>query len=555
MLLFFTVLVVYFWTRFHNERQYPFTFEWWYWLTYLGISLGLVSSVKWVGLFAVALVGLYTIENLWDLFGDLSIPKRAYAQHWIARIICLILVPISVYVFSFALHFTILSRSGPGDAQMSSLFQANLEGTNLKNSPLELAYESKFTLKNNGYGGGLLHSHVQTYPHGSKQQQITCYHHKDSNNDWIIRKPWVIVNGTINYEDSAGNDTESKPVEFVKHGDVVRLVHAQTGRNLHSHPLAAPITKTMNEVSGYGNTTIGDENDHWVVEVIDDIVTGSTEKIKTLTTRLRLRHKLSGCLLRSHNVILPQWGFKQAEVACDKRNRVNDVYNIWNIESHWNDRLPKASPGAFKSKFWHNFIHLNVAMWTSNNALVPDPDKEPDGLTSSPWDWPLMQAGIRMCSWGDSDVKFYMIGNPIVWWLGTASLAGFVLVWAVYMARWQRKYKNWNAADWNYFTFTGKYLLLGWALHYIPFHLMGRVTYVHHYFPALYFAILSTAFLLDHVTKFYCRAVALKVFVWSLYVGSVVAVFGFFAPLSFGFDVPNRELRNRKWLSSWNLAD
>ena len=33
-------------------------------------------SVKWVGLFgATALVGLYTIEDLWNKFGDLKMPK------------------------------------------------------------------------------------------------------------------------------------------------------------------------------------------------------------------------------------------------------------------------------------------------------------------------------------------------------------------------------------------------------------------------------------------------------------------------------------------------
>ena len=220
------------------------------------MKVTLYHSVKWVGLFVTALVGLYTIEDLWDKFGDLKMTvvrshescsssshphmcfQRDQCRHWAARIACLIVLPILVYMTCFKIHFLILSHSGPGDAQMSSLFQANLEGNDFGLSPLgkcpstrrayieltttsEIAYGSKVTLKNFGYGGGLLHSHVQTYPVGSNQQQVTCYHYKDENNEWTILPRW----------EEPPYDNQG-PIRFLQDTDVIRLNHVPTTRNL-----------------------------------------------------------------------------------------------------------------------------------------------------------------------------------------------------------------------------------------------------------------------------------------------------------------------------------
>jgi len=179
-----------------------------------------------------------------------------------------------------------------------------------------------------GWGGGLLHSHVQTFPVGSNQQQVTCYHYKDENNDWIILPRW----------DEPAYD-HNGPIRYLQHGDVIRLNHKPTTRNLHSHNVAAPVTKTANEVSCYGNDTVGDRHDYWQVEVVDDIHRGKkVDRIHSLTTRLRFKHQALGCYLRAANAILPQWGFKQIEVTCEKENDPKDAHTYWNVESHTNDR-------------------------------------------------------------------------------------------------------------------------------------------------------------------------------------------------------------------------
>lgn len=130
----------------------PFEPDWWLWLALTGFSIGLTTSIKWIGLFVTTVVGLYTIEDLWEKFGDLRMPvvgaqlsckevnadamQRTYFWHWAARSACLIILPFCVYATMFKIHFLILNHSGPGDAQMPSLFQANLEGNNFARNPL-----------------------------------------------------------------------------------------------------------------------------------------------------------------------------------------------------------------------------------------------------------------------------------------------------------------------------------------------------------------------------------------------------------------------------------
>ncbi|KAJ6096767.1 hypothetical protein N7486_007513 [Penicillium sp. IBT 16267x] len=542
MLLCFTFTTTMCWARFHRLQRKSFSLEWYMWLCLTGLSIGCVCSVKWVGFFCTAIVGLYTIEDLWNKFGDLKMPQTVLAKHLLARVGGLIVIPLLVYMASFKAHFLVLSNSGPGDAQMSSLFQANLRGTEVgRDSPLEVAIGSRVTLKNMGYGGGLLHSHVQTFPEGSNQQQVTCYHHKDANNDWFIYPN----------RQEAEYDAEAD-LRFIGDGDTIRLIHGQTGRNLHSHAIPAPVTKSHHEVSCYGNLTIGDDKDHWKIEVVDDAASRDRSRIRTLTTAFRLRHPVLGCYLRAGNVNLPQWGFKQIETTCVKDNKPGDVYTHWNVESHTNERLPPGDPGSYKSPFLKDFIHLNVAMMTSNNALVPDPDKQ-DDLASAFWQWPILNVGLRMCSWDDGVIKYFLLGNPLVYWGSTASLGGFGLLLVWYLLRWQRGYQELSQADMDHIHYSGVYPAIGWVLHYLPFIIMARVTYVHHYYPALYYAIITFGFCIDWISRS-LNARLMVVLYAALYV-IIIGLFIHFRAIVFGMEGPHQQWAYLRWLPGWRISN
>lgn len=129
----------------------------------------------------------------------------------------------------------------------------------------------------------VLHSHPLTYSHpgGSGQQQVTGFAGLDDNDWWRLRP-------------AHGEAADSRAGQPVRHGDVLRLQHAATGRNLHSHPgFRSPVT-SQQEVTCFGEAGVGDGNDDWRVEVEGG---GTWETRKPV----RFIHVATGCALHSHH--------------------------------------------------------------------------------------------------------------------------------------------------------------------------------------------------------------------------------------------------------------
>lgn len=559
MLLLFTVATVFCFVRFNNFNSDPatnnFSKKWWKWLILTGLSIGATCSVKMVGLFVTTLVGIYTIVDLWQKFGDKSMSWATYIYHWIARIFGLIIVPIIIFLISFKIHFDLLYKSGTGDANMSSLFQANLQGSDVVGGPREISIcHSVVTLKNQGLTGGLLHSHVQTFPEGSKQQQVTTYSHKDSNNNWIFQRP----RGQPYYD---SNDTN---IEYVIDGMAVRIMHPMTGRNLHTHDIKAPVSKSDYEVAGYGNLTIGDAKDNWIVEIMESSGPEDKLRLHPLTSSFRLKNQVLDCYLGVTGNSLPAWGFRQGEVACVKDPFKKDKRTWWNIENNRDELLPLA-PDDFKlpkTRFLKDFIQLNLAMMATNNALVPDNDKQ-DDLASSAWQWPTLNVGIRMCSWADDKVKYFMIGSPGTTWTSSIGVLLFFGIVLYHIIRWQRQIVDFpesNPQKLKLFVMGGIYPMFGWGLHFMPFIIMGRVTYVHHYVPALYFAMLVFTYEFEVFTLPLKNSnspvkkvlyVLAYVVIYTIVIGS----FWFLRHISFGMEGPKENWKYLTLLRSWRISD
>jgi len=99
--------------------------------------------------------------------------------------------------------------------------------------------------------GHRLHSHQISYGSGSGQQSVTGFPAIDDPNSF-----WIVKNSM--------NGNYCPRGTVVKNGDVIRLQHLNTLRNLHSHLHSSPLTQQQ-EVSAFGEGGNGDTGDNWKV--------------------------------------------------------------------------------------------------------------------------------------------------------------------------------------------------------------------------------------------------------------------------------------------------
>ncbi|MDQ3705956.1 MAG: TIR domain-containing protein [Chloroflexota bacterium] len=157
--------------------------------------------------------------------------------------------------------------------------------------------------------GRRLHSHEATYGHegSSGQQQVTACERPDENGYWLIRGPH-------------GESLDYKQGEPVRRGDVIRLEHIRTRRNLHSHDVPAPVSASQHEVSCFGDWGVGNSGDNWRLEEI-----AGGEDIWHWDSAVKLVHEETGWVLHSHD---NQYWENHHEVTCFSERDDNDWWEL-----------------------------------------------------------------------------------------------------------------------------------------------------------------------------------------------------------------------------------
>ena len=170
----------------------------------------------------------------------------------------------------------------------------------------DLAYGMQIKLQHKGTGCRL-HSHGSRYPGGSKQQQVTGFYGDDDNDWWRIK--------------AAHGAAEPAAGTHVMDYDVIRLQHVATGRNLHSHSIASPVTNQQ-EVSAFGAGGHGDTNCNWRVRLGQD--DHGAIRLHHLNTGRGADHHY----LHSHGRMLPWWERRQGEVTVFGGKNRDDLWRV-----------------------------------------------------------------------------------------------------------------------------------------------------------------------------------------------------------------------------------
>ncbi len=477
--------------KFYKMRHVPFSRKWWKWLLITGFALSCVMSTKYVGLFAFLTVGAAVAIDLWNLLdvnrrqGALSVID--FGKHFFARVFGLIIVPFFFYLFWFQVHFTILSRSGPGDDFMSPEFQQTLSDNLMTANSVPIHYMDNIVLRHKDTKA-YLHSHPDRYPLryedgrvSSQGQQVTGYPFNDTNNHWQIIP--------------ANHD--AKPGSVVKNHELVQLCHTVTDTILLSHDVASPYYPTNQEF-----TTVSKED---AVKRFNDtlfeirIENGKRkQEFRTLSSLVKIVHNPSKVAMWTHTKPLPEWAFKQQEINGNKN--LADRSNIWYVDDipsmdKENDpRMKKEEKKVKQLPFLKKWFELQRAMFAHNNALTSS-----HPYASQPFQWPFLLRGVSFWTQNDTRQQIYFLGNPLGWWLASSLLAVYAGIIAADQLSLRRGVDAMDKRTRNRLYHSTGFFFLAWALHYFPFYLMGRQLFLHHYLPAHIASCLVTGGLVEFV--------------------------------------------------------
>ncbi|KAJ2759185.1 Protein O-mannosyltransferase 2 [Coemansia sp. BCRC 34490] len=419
----------------------------------------------------------------------------------------LVLLPTLLYTLVFWIHFSLLQTYTPHADNMGSAYSASLSGWALRSQPAHIHSSSFVTIR------------AAAYPF----EYLCSKQYADSANS-TAAITWLSSTRTFAIQDylqvnlldrerllEAGGGT-------LADGSLVSLQAPKTDLYISVFPVYRTIDSrglyvdfaeqnTSNtKVAAFGATrsvatkaTAATWRIKEVAKRADGNASGARE-IMPIASRFRLVSP------DNNNCELSISRSQPLQATAERRAAFLPEYSLecvpkggvtWTIEHQIarSDRpMAEIPPHAVKPSLLTTTVTYNLLMREINGMLKSDPDQHVP-VESAPASWPFLKRPLRMVgAWADeTQPKYLLVGNFLVWWV-----AGFVCTFVhptLVCLHWVISKRS-----------GGRVLLLLpedsrktsmlwvlWAAHYLVFFGMSRTTYLHHYLPALYFAVILAA--------------------------------------------------------------
>lgn len=464
---FYNTMMLYAFSRYYFTRSNTS-------LLMLGIFYSMSISSKFTALFSVMPYLLWLIYDLYVMAIDkerpLFIGRESVLYHSFYRFLCLIALPIGIYLASFYIHFK-LQRIYSEDAEIFSLgFQSYFENNLLEESDKFILDRSVVTIINKE---NMLYikSEEKNYEKGSQEQIVYADAIKNENAIWQLVK--------VYYE---GLDK----TPFIKNGNYIKIVNLLTEKYLRTHNVFAENSyeKKFREVCCHGSQSIGetDDNDIWIIKSADD-------QIITRKSEFKLIHPATGLFLGVN--ALPESKRHDVYGSVDGAHKYRYFYFEDNkIDNHFKSSVkePEIKEKICDyptPKFFNLLYEYHCKMLSENNKINGNRI-----FASKPWKWIEMQKGILYWNSYYADDKkqggriIYFIGNKINWIISNCVfILPFIML--IHNAMRIRGYSKRQCP------FILHMALMQFAFNFLPFFLFKRELYLTHYLPAYFYGLLA----------------------------------------------------------------
>ncbi len=189
--------------------------------------------------------------------------------------------------------------------------------------------------------------------------------------------------------------------------------------------------------------------------------------------------------------------------------------------------------------FWESFVavHKHILWWHGSIKVVKEGiDSTPVHPYCSTWfSWAVLGRPISYYFHSENNTisAVTALGNPILWWLSTASVVG-LSAWGL------RRLQGITA-----------YLLIGYAANYLPWAIAKRCIFVYHYMSALVFSFIGLAVVTDILLRqnrpiWRCLGIGI--------IAAVVIAYCYFLPIWLGMPLSTTAFYQRMWFMPGKVA-